>query len=78
VFAIQDLPGVNAVADFNRGDGDIISFQGTGLTSFSSLVLNVNMFQTGYGTLIIVDADTQVAIFGQNPGQLLPTDFAFS
>ena len=59
MFVIQDLPGVTAVSDFNRAEGDIISFQGTGLTPFES-VFGVNVFQTATVSKIIVDADTQM------------------
>jgi Ca2+-binding RTX toxin-like protein len=70
IFVIQDLPGSTAVADFNRAEGDVISVQGTGLKSFADLVPNVNTFVVGYGVLIVVDADTQLAIFGQTLASL--------
>jgi Ca2+-binding RTX toxin-like protein len=78
VFVIQDLPGVTAISDFNRAEGDIIRFQGTALTSFSSLVFGVNVFNDPSGVKIIVDADTQVFIFTQNFQAMQATDFAFS
>jgi hypothetical protein len=35
-------------------------------------------FQVGYGVLVVVDSDTQVAIFGATLGTLQASDFAFS
>src|SRR5262245_20285553 len=75
---IRDLHGVTAVSDFNRAEGDIVSFQGTVLTSFSSLVFDVNVFNDASGVKIIVDADTQMFIFAQNFQAMQATDFAFS
>jgi hypothetical protein len=67
---------VKLLAMGTRAEGDVISFQGTGLNSFAAVL--ANSFQVGYGVLVIVDADTQVAIFGQTLASLQATDFAFS
>ena len=76
VFNIQDIAGANVIQDFNRGDGDLISLQGTGINSFADLLAHTTDF--GNFCVVTISPLENVWIIGQTSGTLLPTDFAFS
>jgi len=76
VFGIQQLAGANVIQDFNRAQGDVISFQGTNLHSLADVLNNITDF--GNFSIVTLSPSENVWIIGQTSATLQATDFAFS
>ena len=76
VFAIQNIAGANVIQDFNRAEGDLISLQGTGLTSFADVLSHTTNF--GNFSVITINTTENIWVIGQTSATFQATDFAFS
>ncbi len=77
-FVIVANSGVKVMNDFEAGGvNDVVRLAGTALTSFAQAQAAMTFSGTINGTVLVVDAGTQVWFIGRLPNQLLASDFAF-
>jgi Ca2+-binding RTX toxin-like protein len=76
VFVIQQLAGSNVIQDFNRVEGDKISFQGTDIQSFAAVLSHTSDF--GNYCIVTLSPSENVWIIVQTTATLQPGDFLFS
>jgi Ca2+-binding RTX toxin-like protein len=74
-FTIHNLPGATVIGDFNRGEGDRIRLQDTGLNSFADVLSHASDY--GSFCVITIDGDTNIWVVGQTSTTFQAADFAF-
>lgn len=78
-FVISPGSGFKVMNDFEAGGvNDAVRLAGTALTSFAQVQANLSFSGAINGTVLVVDAGTQVWFLGITPGQLLAEDFLFA
>jgi hypothetical protein len=77
-FVIAPNSGTKVVIDFEAGGvNDVLQLVGTPLTSFSQVQAAMSFSGAINGTVLVVDAGTQVWFLGQQPANLAAADFLF-
>jgi serralysin len=78
-FVIRANTGIKVMNSFeNGGVNDVVRLIGTGLTSFAQVQANLSFSGVINGTVLVVDATTQVWFLnGTQPANLAASDFQF-
>lgn len=78
-FVIAANSGVKVMNDFEAGGvNDVVRLVGTPLTNFAQVQAAMSFSGTINGTVLVVDAGTQVWFLGQTPANLTAGDFLFA
>ncbi len=78
-FVIAANSGIKVMNDFEAGGvNDAVRLLGTAITSFGQAQTNLSFSGTINGTVLVVDASTQVWFLGRQPDQLTAADFLFA